>query len=113
ATNFKNFKELSEDEGQKSKSILTKALEKNFAEIKNDHEEFFSKFMNRMSLDLGVTEAIKQPTDERIRNFSKQNDPQLASLYFQFGRYLLISSSQPGGQPANLQGIWNDMLFPP
>jgi alpha-L-fucosidase 2 len=55
----------------------------------------------------------KKPTNERIRDFSKQFDPQLASLYFQFGRYLLISSSQPGGQPANLQGIWNDMVTPP
>jgi alpha-L-fucosidase 2 len=56
---------------------------------------------------------VKKPTNERIRDFSKQFDPQLAALYFQFGRYLLISSSQPCGQPANLQGIWNDMVTPP
>ena len=113
ATNFKNYKELSENEGQKSRSYLTKALNKDYDQIKKDHEEYFSQFMDRVSLDLGVTEAVKQPTDKRIKNFSDQDDPQLVSLYFQFGRYLLISSSQPGGQPANLQGIWNDMLFPP
>ena len=66
-----------------------------------------------MSIDLGVTDSIKNPTDIRIDQFAKDNDPQLAALYFQFGRYLLISSSRPGGQPANLQGIWNDQLYPP
>ena len=66
-----------------------------------------------MSLDLGTTAAAKLPTDERIRNFATANDPQLAALYFQFGRYLLISSSRPGTQPANLQGLWNDQMKPP
>ncbi len=56
---------------------------------------------------------MKMPTDERIKNFSKGNDPQFAALYFQFGRYLLISCSRPGGQPANLQGLWNDSMNPP
>ena len=65
-----------------------------------------------MQLDLGKTPFSDSPTNRRIRDFAKTNDPQLVSLYFQFGRYLLISSSQPGGQPANLQGIWNDKLFP-
>lgn len=113
ATNFKNYKELSEDEGQKSRKFLTQALTRDFDQIKKDHVEYYRRFMDRVSLDLGVTEVVNQTTDERIRKFSKQEDPQLVSLYFQFGRYLLISSSQPGGQPANLQGIWNDMLFPP
>jgi alpha-L-fucosidase 2 len=62
---------------------------------------------------LGTTEEAKNPTDVRLRNFKTGNDPELVSLYFQYGRYLLISSSQPGGQPANLQGIWNDKLNPP
>ena len=56
---------------------------------------------------------MKLPTDERIAHFAEGNDPQLAALYFQFGRYLLISSSRPGGQPANLQGIWNESMNPP
>jgi alpha-L-fucosidase 2 len=64
-------------------------------------------------LDLGASDAMKLPTDERIRHFADGNDPQAAALYFQFGRYLLISSSRPGGQPAGLQGLWNDSLTPP
>ena len=56
---------------------------------------------------------MKLPTDERIAHFAEGNDPQLAALYFQFGRYLLISCSRPGGQPATLQGLWNDSMTPP
>ncbi|WP_308990986.1 glycoside hydrolase family 95 protein [Mariniflexile litorale] len=113
ATNFKNYKELTEDYITKSKSFLDKATIKDFETIKNAHVAYYQKFFNRMSLDLGITNAVKETTDVRIKKFDSQFDPQLAALYFQFGRYLLISSSQPGGQPANLQGIWNDMLFPP
>ncbi|MFA5201900.1 MAG: glycoside hydrolase family 95-like protein, partial [Bacteroidales bacterium] len=65
------------------------------------------------SLDLGVTDAINKPTNVRLEQFAKGDDPQLVALYFQFGRYLLISSSRPGYQPANLQGIWNDRNTPP
>jgi alpha-L-fucosidase 2 len=63
-------------------------------------------------LDLGTTEQAKKTTDIRIKEFGTSNDPDLVALYFQFGRYLLISSSQPGTQPANLQGIWNYQLNP-
>jgi alpha-L-fucosidase 2 len=59
------------------------------------------------------SEAARQPTDERIRDFTRGGDPQLAALYFQFGRYMLISSSRPGSQPATLQGDWNDQMKPP
>ena len=113
ATNFKNYNDISEDEVAKSKSYLEKAIPKSFEDIKKAHVDYYQKFFNRVSLDLGTNDLIKKPTDERIRDFSKEFDPQLAALYFQFGRYLLISSSQPGGQPANLQGIWNDMISPP
>ncbi len=113
ATNFTNYAELEDDQVKKSKKYLAAALESDFESIKSRHTKYYKKFFDRVSLDLGTTEAVKKPTDERIADFSNQDDPQLASLYFQFGRYLLISSSQPGGQPANLQGIWNDMLFPP
>jgi alpha-L-fucosidase 2 len=113
ATNFKNYQDISEDEVAKSKGYLAKAETKDFEAIKKDHIAYYQKFFNRVSFDLGSNELAKKPTNERIRDFSKQFDPQLASLYFQFGRYLLISSSQPGGQPANLQGIWNDMVTPP
>ncbi|WP_281298079.1 glycoside hydrolase family 95 protein [Flavobacterium limnophilum] len=113
ATNFKNYQDITEDEITKSKSYLDKALPKSFDDIKKAHVAYYQKFFNRVSLDLGSNNLIKKPTNERIRDFKNQFDPQLASLYFQFGRYLLISSSQPGGQPANLQGIWNDMVTPP
>ena len=113
ATNFKNYQDITEDEVSKSKSFLDKAVAKDFETIKKAHVQYYQKFFKRVSLDLGTTEAVKETTDVRIKKFDSQFDPQLASLYFQFGRYLLISSSQPGGQPANLQGIWNDMLFPP
>lgn len=66
-----------------------------------------------MKINLGQTDSVNNPTDIRVRDFAKGNDPQLAALYFQYGRYLLISSSQPGGQAANLQGIWNPLMNPP
>lgn len=113
ATNFKNYQDITEDEVAKSKLFLEKAISKDFETIKKAHVAYYQKFFNRVTLDLGSNAAIKKPTNERIRDFKNQFDPQLASLYFQFGRYLLISSSQPGGQPANLQGIWNDMVTPP
>ena len=74
-----------------------------------EHQRLF----HRVHLDLGVTDAAKLPMNERIEKFSQGNDPQLAALYFQFGRYLLISCSRPGGQPATLQGLWNDSMTPP
>jgi len=113
ATNFKNYQDISGDEIAKSKDYLAKAEAKDFETIKKAHVDYYQKFFNRVALNLGSNNLVKQPTNERIRDFSKQFDPQLAALYFQFGRYLLISSSQPGGQPANLQGIWNDMVTPP
>ncbi|MEZ0182303.1 glycoside hydrolase N-terminal domain-containing protein [Flavobacterium oncorhynchi] len=113
ATNFKNYQDISGDEIAKSKDFLAKAETKDFETIKKAHVDYYQKFFNRVSLNLGSNDLVKKPTNERIRDFSKQFDPQLAALYFQFGRYLLISSSQPGGQPANLQGIWNDMVTPP
>ncbi|MEL0456059.1 glycoside hydrolase family 95 protein [Flavobacteriaceae bacterium SZ-1-7] len=113
ATNFKNYKDISEDEIAKSKAFLDKAIQKDFETIKKTHVAYYQSFFNRVTLDLGTTDAAEETTDERIRKYAQQFDPQLAALYFQFGRYLLISCSQPEGQPANLQGIWNDMLFPP
>jgi len=64
-------------------------------------------------IDLGHPQSLNVPTDEQLINFTSTNDPHFVALYFQFGRYLLISSSQPGGQPANLQGIWNNKMYPP
>ena len=92
---------------------MNKAYAKSFAAILPAHVAAYQKYFNRVKLDLGNTEAANLPTDERLKNFNSGDDPQLVTLYYQYGRYLLISSSQPGGQAANLQGIWNDKINPP
>ena len=112
ATNFVNYHDLSANEEERATSYLQKALEKSYDQILKDHVTDFQNYFNRVKLDLGVTDAVKNPTNVRLADFAKGNDPQFVSLYFQFGRYLLISASRPGGQPANLQGIWNDQLTP-
>ena len=111
ATNFKNYGELSNDENETA-IYLKKAISKSYAELVKSHVAGYQKYFHRVKLDLGFTDAARLPTDERLKKFDSVNDPQLVTLYYQFGRYLLISSSQPGGQPANLQGIWNNKLFP-
>lgn len=113
ATNFVNYHDISADPLSRAQAILKKAYKKNFTTLLKSHSAFYQKYYNRVKLDLGTSGAAKVTTDLRIKNFSNGNDPQLAELYFQFGRYLLISSSQPGSQPANLQGIWNGELKGP
>ena len=113
ATNFRNYHDLSIDEKEKAKQLLKKAKAKSYAELKQAHITKYRSYFNRVTLDLGITEQSKKPTNERLAGFANGNDPQLAALYFQFGRYLLISCSQPGTQPANLQGIWNRHVNPP
>lgn len=113
ATNFKSYKDISGVEIQGAEKYLVQASQKSYEVLKADHIDQYKSYFDRVSLDLGSTEASKLPTDERLKNFKTGNDPHLVSLYFQYGRYLLISSSQPGGQPANLQGIWNHRLNPP
>ena len=113
ATNFVNYKDVSGDAHQKATDYITAAEVKDYNQLKKSHSEFYKKYFNRVALNLGTSEYEDKPTDVRIKEFSKVNDPSLAALYFQFGRYLLISSSQPGGQAANLQGIWCKDLTPP
>jgi len=112
ATNFVNYKDVSANPYQRALSILNAAYKKNFAPMYNAHLQFYKAYFNRVNLSLGAVNKT-EPTDIRIQNFATANDPQLAELYFQFGRYLLISSSQPYSQPANLQGIWNGELKGP
>ena len=113
ASSFKNYADISADAGARTEAYLRNALKKAPEQALQDNIAAYQKFFNRVSLDLGVTDSVKNPTDVRIAQFARSNDPQLAALYFQFGRYLLISCSQPGGQPATLQGLWNDQLYPP
>jgi alpha-L-fucosidase 2 len=84
-----------------------------YAELKERHLEDHRKFFRRVHLDLGGHEAEAIPTDERIDGFEQKPDIALLSLYFHYGRYLLLTSSRPGTQPANLQGIWNAEARPP
>ncbi len=113
ATNFVNYKDVSGDAGTKAASFLDKAIKKKYTAALADHIKFYQQFFNRVKLNIGVNSAVNKPTDQRIAEFANANDPHLASLYFQFGRYLLISSSQPGNQPPTLQGIWNDKMLAP
>lgn len=112
ATNFKNYRDISEDPAKKVAAYMESAVKKSFKDLRKDHIAFYKRYFDRVNLDLGVTDSIYKPTNTRIAEFAKANDPHLAAMYFQFGRYLLISSSQPGTQPANLQGIWNEKMFP-
>lgn len=113
ATNFVNYKNISANESKKAESQLKSALNKPYEEVLANHIAYYQKQFNRVELNLGKTKESEEETHVRIRNFKNGNDPDLVALLFQFGRYLLISSSQPGGQPATLQGIWNDLLLPP
>jgi alpha-L-fucosidase 2 len=112
ATNFVNYKDLSGDKTAKCRQYMETAFANNYEKAKQEHTAFFRQYMDRVNLNLGKTNASQKPTDQRIKDFSSTYDPELAALYFQFGRYLLISCSQPNTQPANLQGIWNDRLLP-
>lgn len=113
ATNFINYQDISGNEKKKAEELLHLAMKKNYKQLYLAHTTAYGQYFNRVKLDLGETEAMNKPTDLRVKEFANGNDPQLAALYYQFGRYLLISSSQPGGQPANLQGIWNAKMDPP
>lgn len=112
ATNFNNYNNLTGDKTARCKAYLNKAYNNEYNKAKDEHSLYYQQYFNRSSLYLGETENNKKPTDERIRNFATSYDPSLAALYYQFGRYLLISSSQPNTQAANLQGIWNDRYLP-
>ncbi len=112
ATNYNNYQDISGNADARATAYLQQALPKSYKQLLSDHIADYQNYFNRVSLDLGTTDAIKNPTDVRVAEFASGNDPQLVALYFQFGRYLLISSSRPGGQPANLQGIWADGLVP-
>ena len=111
-TNFVNYKDVSGDALNSAQQYL-KLVNKNYPKSKASHINAYQKYFNRVSLNLGSNAQINKPTDVRVKEFSSSFDPQMAALYFQFGRYLLICSSQPGGQAANLQGIWNYQLRAP
>jgi len=113
ATSYKNYQDVSGNPEAIVNGQLAAAAKKSFTKLLAAHTQEHQRLFRRVTLDLGTNEAMKLPTDQRIRNFQTGNDPAFAALYFQFGRYLLIGSSRPGGQPANLQGLWNQSMSPP
>jgi alpha-L-fucosidase 2 len=113
ATSFRDYRDVSADPGARCADYQRAVAGKTFAELRAasvaDHQRLF----RRVHLNLGSTPAADNPTDQRVQQCASGQDPDLAALVFQYGRYLLIASSRPGSQPANLQGIWNAKLAPP
>ncbi|WP_186757732.1 glycoside hydrolase family 95 protein [Echinicola salinicaeni] len=102
------------DEVAKSKNILKAVKDKSYAALFETHRDDYQELFDRVKIKLDKqSKQSKLPTDQRLLKFSNGKDQSLVGLYFQFGRYLMISGSRPGGQPLNLQGIWNDKVIPP
>lgn len=112
ATNFVNYKDVSGDPDAKVDAVLRAAAAKPYDTLRSAHLEEHRRLFRRVVADFGTSPDAALPTDERLKKFDGANDPALAALLFQFGRYLLITSSRPGTQPANLQGIWNKDMNP-
>ena len=116
ATSFKNFEDISANPTRRCTEFLREITNKDYAKLRAVHMADHQKLFRRVSLDLGRTTNADLPTNERqsqLKASPLENDPALAALHFQYGRYLLIASSRPGSQPANLQGVWNEELNPP
>ena len=116
-TNVKSYKDITSDEEVQSKERLHGAMTLGYDALKALHTEMYKHYYNRVKLDLGPDRYARVPMNKRIERFSVVSDSDadnyLVATYFQFGRYLLISSSQPDNMnPANLQGLWNDKMFP-
>jgi len=112
-TNFKNYKDISANPALPCINALNSVKSKNYQQIKVAHIKEYQQYFNKFSINLGKSQNEALSTDERLEKFASSNDPSFVALYLQYGRYLLISSSRPGTRPANLQGIWNDLLNPP
>jgi alpha-L-fucosidase 2 len=113
ATSFVNYHDVSGDPVAIVRAASKAAGAKSYASLKAAHIGEYRSHYAGVSLDLGRTAAAEMPSDQRIAAAETADDPALAMLYFQFARYLMISSSRPGTQPANLQGIWNEGVNPP
>jgi alpha-L-fucosidase 2 len=114
ATSFKSYRDISGDAKAAADESLAKAMQHSYETLKSAHLADYRALFNRVHLRLdNDASGDKVATDQRIRDFKTHDDPSLVALYYQYGRYLLISSSRAGGQAANLQGIWNQDLLPP
>jgi alpha-L-fucosidase 2 len=113
ATSVKNYADISVDPAAACATVLKKAANKTPRQILDAHIADHQALFQRVAIDLGPATEPNLPTDQRVLKYAQREDPQLAALFFQYGRYLMIASSRQGGQPANLQGLWNDSVTPP
>jgi alpha-L-fucosidase 2 len=116
ATSFRNFEDISADPAERCRAVMHQAAGRTFDDLLAAHLADYCRLFGRVTLDLGRTPGADLPIDQRLQRVQTSGldgDPALVALYFQYGRYLLIASSRPGGQPANLQGLWNESLNPP
>lgn len=113
ATSYRRYDDVSGDPVALNKATLARLSGKPWAKILAEHQADHRALFRRVGVDFGRTRAERLPTDARIKQSPTTDDPSLAALYYQYGRYLLIACSRPGSQPANLQGIWNDKTFAP
>ena len=111
-TNFKRYNDISADPAAPVRESLAQVKGTPFDLLRRTHVSYHQKFFERVKLRLPETAVSALPTDQRLTDHLPAKDPQLAALMFQYGRYLLLGSSQPGGQPANLQGLWNEDMNP-
>lgn len=113
ATNFKAYNNVSGDPAANASAVMQQAAKKTYAQLLASHLEDYRAIFDRVKIDLGEAHSSAGDiTSARVENFESTNDADLVELYYQFGRYLLIASSRKGGQPANLQGIWNKDTSP-
>ncbi|TDB82524.1 glycoside hydrolase N-terminal domain-containing protein [Micromonospora sp. KC721] len=112
-SSYVNYRIVNGDYQGIARTRLSAARSLGYEQLRSRHLADYQALFNRVSINLGRTAAADQPTDVRIAQHASATDPQFSALLFQFGRYLLISSSRPGTQPANLQGIWNESMAPP
>ena len=112
ATNFVNYQDLGADPHERVEEVLAEVGKRTYETILREHLAEHRRLFRRVSVDLGEGPGSSLPTDERLNLTNSAEDPALAALVLQFGRYLLISSSRPGSQPANLQGLWNEEMNP-
>ena len=113
ATNFVSYKDVSGNPLVKCQRDIAALNGLNYNQVKAAHLKEYQPYYNTFSVNFGKGENASLPTDERLERFANSKDPSFVALYMQYGRYLLIASSRPGTGPANLQGIWNDLLSPP
>ncbi|WP_425481471.1 glycoside hydrolase family 95 protein [Luteimonas suaedae] len=113
ATSYRRYDDIDGDPEAITRAQLDAVARRSWQALLDDHVAEHRRMFRRVSIDLGRTPVADLPTDVRVARFAEGGDPALAALYHQYGRYLLICSSRPGTQPANLQGIWNDLMAPP